>query len=136
MVAELSQALRKLVGAASSTEVAIRAVHACDELSVHFGRLVGTLGVSTLLARSAVLASARFPWLANTISRTAPADPSWSALSAALARQDPQAAAEGFAELVMRFVGLLSRMIGEGLVAHLLHEVWPELYSHAAEEIT
>ena len=135
MSAELSQAIKRRVGTESSAEVAARAVRLCDELSVHFARLVGDLGVRTLLARSAVLASARFHWLANTIPRAARADDSWTALSTALSLQDPREAVEGFSDLVTTFVGLLAKMIGEGLVARLLHEVWPELFLHAAEEI-
>ena len=70
---ELAAAVRKLVVADSATQVAAGAVQACEQLSQHLARIIGEIGVRTLLARSAALASVRFPWLASAIPRTAPA---------------------------------------------------------------
>ena len=136
MTREISEAVRSLVRADSPAEVASRAVVATDQLAQHFGRLIGEIGVRTLLARSARLASVRFPWLANTISREPHADAPWTELGGVLALRDPQTAIDAFAELVTTFIGLLSKMIGEALVARLLHEVWPEPFPHVVKEST
>jgi hypothetical protein len=129
---EFAAAARKLVAAGSSTAVAADAVQACEQLSRHLARIIGEIGTRTLLARSAVLTSARFPWLAGAIPRTAASDAPWAALGAVLERQDPHTASEAFVVLLTTFVELLGRLIGDALVARLLHELWPELTSSPA----
>lgn len=80
--------MRKLVAADSAIHVAADAVQACEQLSQHLARIIGEIGVRTLLARSAALTSARFPWLAGAIPRTASADSPWAALRVAMESQD------------------------------------------------
>lgn len=135
-VREIVAAARELVAGDSPTRVATGAVHVCEQLTRHLARIVGEIGMRTLLARSAALTSARFPWLVNTISATAPADAPWASLRSAMERQDPGTASEAFFDLLSTFVELLGRLIGEGLVARLLHEVWPEVFPHAVKETT
>ena len=125
--------MRKLVAADSATRVAADAVQACEQLSQHLARIIGEIGVSTLLARSAALTSGGFPWLASTIPRTASADSPWAALRVAMESQDPRTASEAFADLLATFIELLGRLIGDALVARLLHELWPELFSSPAK---
>ena len=132
---ELTAAARSLVAGDSSAQVAAGAVHACERLTYHLARLIGEIGIRTLLARSVALTSARFPWLANTVPGTAPADAPWASLGTAMELQDPHTASEAFVDLLSGFVGLLERLIGEGLVMRLLQEVWPEVF-HAAKETT
>lgn len=133
---ELAVAARKLVAGRSVTRVAADAVQACERLSQHFARIIGEIGTHALLARSAVLTSARFPWLAGAIPRTASADSPWAALRAAMEQQEPQVASDAFVDLLSTFIELLGRLIGDGLAARLLHELWPELFPHGAKETT
>jgi hypothetical protein len=130
---ELAAAVRKLVAADSATRVAADAVQACEQLSKHLARIVGEIGVRTLLARSAALTSGRFPWLASAIPRTASAGSPWAALRVAMESQDPQTAREAFVDLLATFIELLGRLIGDALVARLLHELWPELFPSPAK---
>jgi len=128
-----AEAVRKLVAADSATDVAADAVQACEQLSQHLARIIGEIGVRTLLARSAALTSARFPWLADAIPRTASAGSPWAALRLAMESQDPQTASEAFVDLLATFIELLGRLIGDALVARLLHELWPELFPSPAK---
>jgi hypothetical protein len=125
---DIAAAARKIVTGGSSTHVAASAVQACEQLSQHLARLIGENGVRMLLARSAALASVRFPWLSGAIPRTASADSPWTALSAAMESQDPHTAGEGFVDLLSTFIELLGRLIGDALVERLLHELWPALF--------
>jgi hypothetical protein len=120
---DVAAAAKEIVAGDASVRVAARAVDACEQLSQPLARLVGSIGTRVLLARSAALASARFPWLSGTIPVTAPRDAPWAALQAAMEAKDPHTAGEAFAELLSTFVELLERLIGDALVAHLLHEV-------------
>lgn len=133
MTPDLTAAARRLVAGDSSTHVAAGVVHACEQLTYHLARLVGEVGMRTLLARSVALTSARFPWLANTIPNTAPVDDPWASLRTALELQDPHAAGEAFVDLLSTFVELLGRLLGEGLAVRLLHEVWPEVFREVKE---
>ena len=130
---DIAAAARKLVTGGSSTHVTANAVQTCEQLSWHLARLIGEIGVRTLLARSAALTSARFPWLAGAIPRTASADSPWAPLSAAMESQDPRTASEGFVDLLSTFIELLGRLIGDALVGRLLHELWPELFLSSAK---
>jgi len=125
--------VRKLVVADSATHVATEAVRACEQLSQHLARIIGEIGVRTLLARSAALTSARFSWLASAIPRTASAGSPWAALRVAMEAQEPQTASEAFVDLLATFIELLGRLIGDALVARLLHELWPELFPSPAQ---
>jgi hypothetical protein len=133
---DLAAVAKRLVAGDSSSHVAASVVRACEQLTSHLARLVGEIGSRTLLARSVFLTSARFPWLANTISVTASAGEPWAALGAAMELQEPDTASEAFAGLLSTFIDLLERLIGEGLVTRLLMEVWPEGFSHTAKETT
>jgi hypothetical protein len=72
VTSDLAAAVRKLVAGDSAARVAADAVQACEQLSQHLARIVGEIGIRTLLARSATLTSARFPWLASAIPETRP----------------------------------------------------------------
>lgn len=133
MTSDLAAAVRKLVAGDSAARVAAEAVQACEQLSQHLARIVGEIGVRVLLARSATLTSARFPWLASATPTTVSADSPWAALRAAMESQDPHTASEAFADLLATFIELLGRLIGDALVARLLHELWPEVFSSPAK---
>lgn len=133
MTPGLAAAVRKLVVADSATHVAADAVQACEQLSKHLARIIGEIGVRTLLARSATLTSVRFPWLASAIPTTASAGSPWAALRVAMESRDPQTASDAFVDLLATFIELLGRLIGDALVARLLHELWPELFPSPAK---
>lgn len=57
-----------------------------------------------------------------------------STLRDAMENQDPESITEAFVAVLLAFVGLLERLIGEGLVARLLDEVWPAVFTHAAKD--
>ena len=127
MTLDLATAIRKRVTGDSTTRVAAEAVQACEQVSQHFARIIGETGARALLARSAAVASERFPWLAGAIPRAMSADQPWAALRAAMESQDPHTANEAFGDLLATFIELLGRLVGDALVARLLHELWPEL---------
>ena len=133
MTSDLPAAVRKLVAGDSPSRVAAEAVQACEQLSQHLGRVVGEIGTRTILAHSAALTSARFPWLAGALPRTASADPPWAALRAAMELQEPHTAVEAFVDMLSTFIEFLGSLIGDALVARLLQEVWPELFPPAAK---
>ena len=135
---EIGQAARRLLTGQpsegnSSKQVAERAAHACERLAKHLSRLLGETGVHMLLERSVVLASARFPWLRTTgdVEQT---ENRCSSLRHAMEQQDPGSITDAFVELLTTFVGLLQRLIGDGLVARLLNEVWPAVFVPAAKD--
>jgi hypothetical protein len=102
----------------SAKDVAERAVRAWEKLAQHLGRLLGSAGVETMWKRSLVLATAEVPWLSSA-----------ATLREAMEQQAPEAAAEGFIAVLSMFVGLLERLVGEGLADRLLVEVWPAIFS-------
>src|SRR4029079_16771552 len=126
MTAGLLASVRKLVATDPASPAAIDGVQACEQLSQHLARIIGETGVRTLLVRSIVLTSARFPWLASA--SAASADSLWGALRVAMSHQDPDTASEALVGLLSTFIDLLGRLIGDALLAHLLHVLWPELF--------
>jgi hypothetical protein len=113
--------------------VAAGAVQVCEQLSHHLARLLGEIGTRTLLARSAALTSARFPWLASAIPKTASTDSPWTALRAAMQVQSPGTARDAFIDLLTTFIDLLGRLIGDALVDQVLRELWPDLFASPAK---
>ena len=103
-----------------------------EELTHYLAQLVGEIGVRALFARSVADARAMYPWLATT----APTDPAWVSLRGAMERQDSRAIRDAFAELLGGFMELLTRLIGDGLVRRLLHDVWPEVFPQVVKETT
>ena len=135
MTPELAAAARGLVVGDSAARVAANAVEACEQLSHHLAQIIGEVGIRTLLARSATLTSARFPWLAGAIPKIAPVESPWAALRVALEAQDPRTARGAFVDLLTTFIDLLGRLIGDALVRQLLHDLWPELFPTSAKGI-
>jgi len=131
---EIADAARSLVGARetgpppSSKQIADRATQACERLSQHLSRLLGEAGVGMLWERSIVLASVAYPWLAAAKSRDI------AAFNTAMASQSPDAAIDAFVAVLSSFVGLLERLIGEGLVQRQLDEVWPGVFFRDVKE--
>lgn len=135
MTSEFARAARSLVAGApgateTSAQIAERAFQAGERLLTHLSRLLGESGVRLLLKRAIVLASVNFPWLAAAST----SENMSAALRDALALQDPESITEAFVEILVGFVGLLERLIGEPLVGRLLEEVWPTVFTHAAKD--
>lgn len=136
-----ADAARKLLaaepGEGSSKELAERAAGACEQLARHLSRLLGNNGIRTLFDRCLVKASVQYPWLASAKSMPGGAgEDSWSSLRSAMEPQDPDNVREAFVLLLVTFIGLLERLIGEGLVERLLHEVWPAVFRTQERETT
>jgi hypothetical protein len=136
----LAQAARKLLvreggGGKSSQEVAAGAAQAWKKMSQHLSRLVGEGGVRALFDRSLTLTCAQFPWLVSA-AKAAPSDPPWNQLRTCLETQDPDVGIEASVVLVITFVRLLGKFIGEALAVRLFHEVWPEIAPTTPKETT
>ena len=135
MTPAFEQAARQLLAdesgdVGSAKQIADRAVQACEQFAQHLARLLGYTGVQLLLKRSISIASNRVPSLAAL-----PASESLSsALRGAFEQLEPAAITDAFAVVMAAFVGLLERLIGEGLVERLLDEVWPNVFTDAAKD--
>lgn len=132
MTPEFGQAARALLAGEgqSSQQIAERATQACERLATHLARLLGDTGTQLLLRRSVAIASLQFPWLVATpIGESA-----WSAARSAMEQQDPETITESFVAILAAFVDLLERLIGEGLVARLLDEVWPTVFTQPPKD--
>ena len=114
-------------------DVAERAARAFEHLTQHLARLVGEAGVNALLRRSMVLASSEFLWLSIPPADRTELD-AGRVLQAALAAQPPMVAVEGFVGVFTTLVVLLKRLIGAGLVDHLLAELWPAIFPIPVQE--
>jgi len=90
-----------------------------------FGRLIGGGGIRALQDRSISVAAVRFTWL------TPPPEgfgDDWQALRTAFESRTVTEGVAGFEEVVAALVALLGRFIGDALVGHLLHEMWPGVF--------
>jgi hypothetical protein len=133
---EVERAVRNLLatesGSSTSTEVAIRATQACEQLVRHLSRLLGGTGSRTLLKRSVHLASASFPWLARA--EIPDGAEGGATLRTRMESESPGEATEAFVCLLTTFFELLARLIGEVLAARVLHEVWPAMFPSDVKE--
>jgi hypothetical protein len=137
-VTDLGRAARTLLAGESgdgdsSQQVAERAMQACERLVSHVSRLLGELGGKMLFERSVVVASADHPWLRSTANTEQPASAT-EALRAALEQQEPESIAQAFVAILAALIGLLKRLIGDGLVERLLNEVWPAVFVHEVKD--
>jgi hypothetical protein len=112
---------------ASSTGLARSAEGALEQLTAQLVSLLGAAGVQLIRKRSVLLASATYPWLA------AAAD-SPSDLRIALEPHAAETITMAFVAILSAYVGLLERLIGEGIVQRLLDEIWPTLFTHAPKD--
>ena len=113
-------------------DLAARAVQACERLVHHLARLLGDTAVDMIFARSVVLASKQFSWLRAPTTHAARGP---QALREALESQEPASIVSAFVAVLSEFVGILERLIGEGLVARLLNEVWPTVFVPEAKDV-
>jgi len=114
----------------SSDQVAERAARAFERFTTHLASLLSQTGTQLLLRRSVMITTSQFPWLAVA---STPAD-TISALRMAMQQQGREATQEAFVALLGTFVALLERLIGEGLVARQLDDVWPTVFTDPAKD--
>lgn len=129
------QAVRQLLAdgsgdVSSAKHVAERSAQACEQFARHLTRLIGDTGAQLLLKRSIVVSSKQFPSLAAVSA----SDSASSALRSAMEQLDPESIADAFVAVMSTFVGVLERLIGEGLVERLLGEVWPSVFTDEAKD--
>jgi hypothetical protein len=98
-----------------------------DALARHLELLVGRAGVLAIYARSVHLATLEVPWIAAAADTRGGAGPV-EALRGCLEHQDPSAATDGARVLLVTFVELLARLIGEGLTTRLVAQAWPHAF--------
>jgi hypothetical protein len=116
----------------TSSKLAGRAVAVLAKLTDHMAQLVGDAGARAVLDRSVTIASTWFAWLGHGTD-TSCGSP-WPAMQRAMETRSPAAIRDGFDRLLATYVALLGRLIGEGLVMHVLHQLWPDVYPDIAKE--
>jgi hypothetical protein len=118
----------------TSKHIAERAAQSLERLAKHLTRLLGEMGVNMLLERSIAVAASQFPWLRVSPSSAEQPQSPTSALGHAMEKQEPGVISDAFVEVLSIFVGLLKRLIGDGLVDALLNEVWPATFVPAVKD--
>jgi hypothetical protein len=98
-----------------------------DALARHLEPLVGRAGLLAIYGRSVHLAISEVPWIAAAADVQNGAGPV-EALRGCLEHQDPSAATDGARILLVTFVELLARLIGEGLTTRLMAQAWPRAF--------
>ena len=121
--AAAARVLAQESGGPGSAALALGARHCCERLIERFGGLVGEVGIRMLLGRSLSLTRASHPWIAEWDPSRSPLD--WAPLVASFEQQEANVAQAGFANLFANLVGVLRRLIGDGLVFRVLHDAWP-----------
>jgi hypothetical protein len=98
-----------------------------DALAHHLEPLVGRAGVLAIYGRSVHVATSEVPWIAAAANVRDTAGPV-EALRRCLEHQDPSTAPDGARVLLVAFVDLLARLIGEGLTTRLAAQAWPRAF--------
>lgn len=119
--------------AESSAAVAARVVRACEQFVRHAARLLGELAVDMLFERSLRLAHNHVSWL--DVPKQASGAQLRVELQAVLERHEAAAIVAAFVAILSELVGILERLIGPGLVARLLYEVWPTVFVPEAKDV-
>lgn len=117
----------------SSTGAAARAVRACEQFVHHTARLLGEPAVDMLFERSLRLANKGVPWL--VVPKQTSAARLRAELRTVLERREAEAVVDAFVAILSELVGILERLIGPGLVARLLYEVWPNVFVPEAKDV-
>jgi hypothetical protein len=100
-------------------------------LARHLEPLMGTRAVRAIYGRSVALAASEAPWIAAGAGVQNGGGPV-ETLRGCLEHQDSLAATDGVRILLVTFVELLARLVGEGLTARLLAQAWPRASLAAA----
>ena len=102
---------------ASSGSRSTTAFVVIENLSPHFGALMGAAGFRALLSRALVLSSVEVAWLRDL---HVGADGSFEDLNELEARASPEEISNAGIVLLARLIGLLVNLIGDGLTTQLL----------------
>ena len=113
----------------SSEECAAAAWRVYEKLNARLAPLLGLAGVQALFVRSAKLAQAEFPTLAEIASPEG-----LTRLGPCLQALAPTIAAEAAATLFGTFLELMTTFIGERLTILVLRSAWPEIEETAPRE--
>jgi hypothetical protein len=100
-------------------------------LAAHLEPLLGEAGVHAIYGRSVHLATPEVPWIAAAATVQAGTG-AVDALRGCLEHQAPSAATAGARILLVSFVELLARLIGEGLTTRLMAQAWPLAFADDA----
>jgi hypothetical protein len=114
----------------SSEECAAAAWRVYEKLNARLSPLLGSAGVQALFVRSAKLAQAEFPSLAEVATPEG-----LTRLGPCLQALDLTIAAEAAAALFGTFLELMTTFIGERLTVLVLRSAWPEIEETAPREI-
>jgi hypothetical protein len=106
----------------SSEECAAAAWRIYEKLNARLSPLLGLAGVQALFGRSAKLAQAEFPSLAEVATPEG-----LTRLGSCLQALDPTVAAEAAATLFGIFLDLMTTFIGERLTVLVLRSAWPAI---------
>ena len=117
--------LAREAGRGNADRPGLGAGRACERLSLHFGNLVGSVGMQALFDRSLALVQVDYPWLAPA--GGASTESRCTRLQARLDAQDPAASDEAAVELVTTLLALVGRFIGDELVTKILADLYPDL---------
>lgn len=113
----------------TSEECAAATWRVYEKLNARLAPLIGSDGVRALLVRSAKLAEADFPCLAE-----AARPEGLTGLGSCLKTLDPAVGAQAAATLFGNFLKLISTLIGERLTVVILRSAWPEIEDMAPGE--
>lgn len=93
----------------------------CRQLAHELSRWFGPFGYHALLSRALAQARGGHPALDNVQIRSA-ADPSLEGLANSIERHGTDATTEGIVAMLMAFIDLLSRLIGEDMALKLIDQ--------------
>ena len=106
--------------------IACRAALVWRNVAKALSPIIGHGGVAALFKRSVAMTNTTYPWL-GTMQQDG-LDPSgiFTALQTALSQQPSADAAAGNSAVLLKFIEILTSLIGESLVGRLLSTVWDE----------
>jgi len=120
-----------------SRGVAEHAIQACEALSEHLSRTIGSNGVNTLFKRSAQQVAQWFsPRHPANVWGGEPDDGPWQWLRTCLEQQESETATDWFMLVLSMVVDLLKRLVGAVVVQALLEDVWPVAFPQAGTYAT
>jgi hypothetical protein len=119
---------------ASSDASATAAAQVHDKLAAQLGPVLGVTGVEALFMRSATLAAAEHPLLAQVAAVVDGPMDRPTRLRACLQALEPAAASEVAAALLGTFLELIVMFIGDRLTVQALRGAWPTIEEMAPPE--
>jgi hypothetical protein len=126
---------REAGSGATAPAIAVAARSACEQFARQMAPLIGDAGVSAICARGLHLAQRNVPGLAPIpIDASEQSQDPVALLQRSLEQQEPAAATEAAAAVLVTITELLASFIGESLTTRLLREAWPDDFAGDATE--